>query len=61
MLSKNLVTERTYLPQLDSLRVFAILGVLVLHFMNPRVFPGFSDIWTGVIWVYGSFSYSVDF
>ncbi len=39
MLSKNLVTERTYLPQLDSLRVFAVLGVLVLHYLNPPDLP----------------------
>ncbi|MEJ2601142.1 MAG: acyltransferase [Anaerolineales bacterium] len=39
MFSNNLVTKRTYLPQLDSLRVFAILGVLVLHYLNPPSLP----------------------
>src|SRR5437867_12025886 len=31
--------EQRYMPQLDSLRFFAVLGVLVTHYAQPQHFP----------------------
>jgi peptidoglycan/LPS O-acetylase OafA/YrhL len=36
----NHTSERqSYYPQLDALRFFAVLGVLIVHFWNPRSLP----------------------
>jgi peptidoglycan/LPS O-acetylase OafA/YrhL len=49
---KSPSAAQTYMPQLDSLRFFAVLGVMVSHFWIPRGLPWlFADMdlgWLGV-------------
>lgn len=40
---RNMASERTYMPQLDSLRVFAVLGVMVVHNWRMVTLPWIFD------------------
>jgi peptidoglycan/LPS O-acetylase OafA/YrhL len=44
------ITNQTYFPQLDALRFFAVLGVMVAHNWHPRRLPWlFGDLdWAGL-------------